>query len=595
MAGRTPATATTPLTSSRRPARTRWWVSAAALLALSAAPGCSLLTGRKGADPDGQAGVADLLQPPEVPDLIREAAAPRGLNPIHVTGVGLVNSLPGTGGPADPSPYRDQLIEEMRRNDVKKPEEILEASSNSIVRVRATVPPGAKRGDPIDLQIDAPPGSNATNLQGGWLLDTRMRLQQVIQGRVRKGDVLALGTGSVLTRAAFQGDDDPRHNGQALVLGGGRVQSTRKLGFVIRPEYQHVKVSSDIAAAINRRFFFFDGTTRRGVAKAVEDDYVELELHPRYEGALGRYVAVVRAIGISERKANDQARLQDLSDRLKDPASASDAALQLEALGESAVPTLVAAVQSENPELRFYAAEALGFLGRREAIAPLEDAIANESAFRYPALTVLEGLDHPGVVDALTRLFDQPSIETRYGAFTTLRRRSDASRVLSPTEIGTATRLYRIESQAPPAVVVSTREVPEVVIFGEPAPVKIEKFLFGPGGMIIKPEQPGKVRISRFQVGEKDRRAVVDSTIQGLIEGIVAVGGGYGDVIAVLRNAKSEGFIVDQFAIDPLPKALRTYHREEGSLQEDDDSVSESETDPSEEPEFFDRFIGSGV
>ena len=179
------------------------------------------------------------------------------------------------------------------------------------------------------------------------------------------------------------------------------------MGLVLRPEYRHVKVSSDLAAAINRRFFFFDGTTRRGVAKAVEDDYVELELHPRYEGALGRYIAVVKAIGIKEREANSQARLKKLATMLADPTTAADAALQLEALGESAIPTLTAATRSENPELRFYAAEALGYLDREEAIVPLEDAIANESAFRYPALASLRGLEHPTVVEALVRLFDQ--------------------------------------------------------------------------------------------------------------------------------------------------------------------------------------------
>lgn len=525
--------------------------------------GCTSLTGRGSDD----SSVSKLLEAPEPPELIREAAAARGMNPIEISGVGLANSLPGTGGPTDPSPYRDQLIEEMQRNDVKSPNEILEQDSNAIVRVFATVPAGAKRGDTIDLRIDSPAGSNTSNLHGGWLLDTRMRMEQVIQGRVRKGDVLAMGMGPILTRATFQGSADERMKTQGLVLAGGTVQKTRNMGLVLRPEYQHVKVSSDIAAAINRRFFFFDGTTRRGVAKPVEDDYIELELHPRYEGSLGRYVAVVRAIGINERKANSQTRLQELADLLSDPATSADAALQLEALGESAIPTLTAGLRNDNPELRFYAAEALAYLDRAEAIEPLEDAIANESAFRYPALNALRGLAHPEVIDALTRLFNRPSIETRYGSFVALRKRDDSAMALAAEQLGQTLRYYQIESVAPSAIVVSTRDEPEIVVFGRPSPIQISGAILGPNALIVKPDptDQGRIRVSRFQVGKEDRRAVMPATIRGLIDGILAVGGDYADIVEVLREAKSKQHIDDQLAIDPLPKALRTYYRDEES------------------------------
>ncbi|MCO8121969.1 flagellar basal body P-ring protein FlgI [Stieleria sp. TO1_6] len=538
----------------------------ASCLAVLLLVGCSSLTGKKNSDVAEDSGIAKLLAVPELPDLIREAGAPRGLNAIPIRGVGLVNSLSGTGGPADPSSYLDQLIEEMRHNDVKSPNQILELDSNAMVRIIATVPPGAKRGDRIDLKIEAPPGSNASDLHGGWLLDSRMRLQQMIQGRVRKGEVLAMGTGSVLTRFALEGGADDRQKTQGLVLGGGTVQKTRNMGFVLRPEYQHVKVASDIAAAINRRFFFFDGTTRRGVAKAVEDDYIELELHPRYEGALGRYVAVVRAIMIDERKANSQQRLQKLGELLSDPATASDAALQLEALGESAIPTLLAETKSDNPELQFYAAEALAYLDRDESVAVLEQA-ASEPAFRYSVFAALGGLEHPSVVDALQRLFDQPSQETRYGAFVALRKRNDASRVLIPQPIEKTLNYYQVESDSPTAIALSSRDVAEVVVFGEPSPVKIDGALLGPNALILKPDssEAGKIRVSRFEVGKQDRRATVPASIRGIIEGVVAVGGSYGDVVTILRMAKSSNYIEDQVAIDPLPKPMRTYYREEQS------------------------------
>ncbi len=525
--------------------------------------GCSLLR-----RPDGKSpGVAELMDAPEPPELIRQASSPRGLNPMRVSGVGLVNSLPKTGGPADPSPFRDMLLDEMRRNDVPAPNEILEAETNALVRVYAVIPPAAKRGDQVDVTIDSPPGNNASNLHGGWLLDTRLRMEQLIQGRVRKGDLAAMATGSVLTRAATRNTTDESLRTEGVILGGATVQKSRNMGLVIRPEYQHVKVASQISEAINRRFFFFDGTTRRGVSKPVEDDYVEIDLHPRYEASLGRYVAVVQAIAIDDRRANSQERLSELALQLNDPATAADAALQLEALGESAIPTLIEATKSENPELRFYAAEALAYLDRSEAIPVLEQSIAEESAFRYPGLAALQGLKHPAVGDALLRLMHQSSVETRYGAYVTLRKRSEVAERLPLQRIGDTLEFCQIESATEPAVVLSLRDQPELVVFGTASPVRVEGAILGPAGLIIKadPADATQLRISRFTVGSEDRRSSQPASVRGLVDGIVAVGGDYGDVVAVMRIAKNKGCLVDQLVMDPLPKALRTYYREDES------------------------------
>ena len=79
---------------------------------------------------------------------------------------------------------------------------------------------------------------------------------------------------------------------------------------------------------------------------------------------------------------------------LTNPATAADAALQLEAMGESAVPILIDALNSTNPELRFYAAESLAYLDRTEAVDALETAIRETAAFRHPSLLALQGMNH---------------------------------------------------------------------------------------------------------------------------------------------------------------------------------------------------------
>ena len=92
--------------------------------------------------------------------------------------------------------------------------------------------------------------------------------------------------------------------------------------------------------------------------------------------------------------------------------------------------------------------------------------------------------------------------------------------------------------------------------------------------------QEGSLRISRFQVGKDDKRTTVDNSVTSVIRGIYSVGGQYGDVIAVLRMAKDQGYLSDRLAIDPLPEPLRTYYRNEA---EESAEADDMQTAPEQE------------
>jgi len=533
-------------------------------LTLSWVGGCNSLFPERYEEAENEAKLRELMRAPAPPELIRDGTVMQGLRPLRIEGVGAVNALAGTGGPPDPSAFRDQLLEEMKRHEVISPNQWLEQDDTALVRVVALIPPGAKRGDSIDIRVIAPKESRVSDLHHGWLLDTRLREQRMLQNVVRQSDVMAIGQGSILTRADHEPNEDETLKNEGRVLAGGRVQVTRKLGLILRPEYQHAKLSKAIADAVNRRLFFFDGTTRRGIATAIEDDFIEIGVHPRYRDNVPRMMQVIHAIGVKAEMSGRQERLADLAQRLQAPETAADAALQLEALGESAVPTLLEGLESSNPELRFYAAESLAYLDRVESIEPLETAARDTAAFRYPSLIALQGLEQQLAIDALRRLTHERSLETRYGAFCSIRRRLDGKAVLGGSQLGPLT-LYQLPSQTTPAIAVSLQEEPEVVLLGEVHPIKISPFLMLPGGIMIKPDpkHPDELlRISRFEAGEQDRRVVVSNSPDDVIAGIVQVGGCYGDVINLLREAKNRGFLQDQLAINPLPTPMRTYYRD---------------------------------
>ncbi|MEM6778806.1 MAG: flagellar basal body P-ring protein FlgI [Planctomycetota bacterium] len=537
--------------------------------------GCSSLWGKsdRPGDPGDGNTLKDLLQVPEPPDLVREAAVPSGMKFVRVEGVGVVNALPGSGGPAQPSALREMLMEEMKHNDIPNPNQYLERADTALVQVHSIVPPGARRGDPLDVTLRTPVQTEAVDLHGGWLLDTRLRYQQRLGGTTRSSEVMSIGTGEVLTRFDREGRDDEANRVQGMVLSGGTVQVDRKLGLVLRPDFSHVKMASAIAAAINRRFYFYDGTTRRGIAKAIEDDFIEIEVHPRYRGNEFRLMEVIRALGVAPESSATQTRLVQLGERLRDVETAADAALQLEGLGEGAIPTLLDAIEHADAERRFYAAEALAYLDRHESIEPLISSIRHDRAFRAPAFDALRGLQHHDVAPALADLLHDDSLETRYGAFDTLRRREDPSPSITGQRLNGSFSLYQLESRAPAAVVLSLRRRPEVVLLGSPRPLKIESFLRGPGGLLIRQsDTPGKLRLSRFQPGQDDARIEVDATLPGVISGIARVGGGYGDVVALLRSAKTNGILPDQLAMDPLPEHHRQYYRDDDSSDRDFDA-----------------------
>ncbi len=531
---------------------------------LAATGGCAMFRGDSG---DENAELNKLMSVPELPPRIGEAAVPRGLEPLKIDGVGLITGLPGTGGATEPSPFRDLLIDEIKRNDVADPDRVLETDDTAMVQVRCLVPPGARRGDNVDAILVSSPGTTAKNLRGGYLLKARLRQQKIIQGQVRRSDVMAIAGGPVLTEASYRpGSDAADVNG--TILSGVQISVDRPLTLVIRPEFSHAKTSARIATVINDRFFFFDGSNRRGIAKAIEDDHLKVEVHPRYRENVPRMMSVIASIDPRGDARHVQPQLADCAARLKLPATAAAAALEMEALGETAIPTLIEALRSDNPELRFYAAEALAYLDQTEAIEPLVASILADASFRQPALSAAGTMQNVRVAERLRPLMAESSMEVRYGAFAAIRDRESDRGSLAGANVGGVLRFYRVASGSTPAVAVSVRRKPEVVVFGGPVAVDFQTPLRSVGGFVLRHEN-GQLRISRFQTGQPDQNVDVPADVRSLVGGIVGLGGGHGDVVATLRAAAAGGHLGDvPLAIDPLPEGGRTYHRVDGDENE---------------------------
>ena len=334
------------------------------LVALAALCGCTSQVVLP-TDSGSNAAAAQLTVPPEDEvTLIKDLAQPWGTSFIKLEGVALVTGLEGTGSDPPPSTLRTTLISEMETHEVKNPNQILASPNTSLVLIRAFLPPGVRKGDHFDIEVLLPSRSETTSLRGGWLMRTRLREVAVLNNSLHTGRVSGLAEGNVLVDAVFDGAEDKVGEVRGRVLGGGTSLASRPLGLEVQTENRSVRTSALVGAAINARFHTFDHGVKKGVATPKRDNFIELDVHPRYQQNLARYMRVVRNIAFTESPTDRIRRMETLERQLRDPATAANVALQLEAIGKEAIPILHKATRSDDRDVRFYAAEALALHGR---------------------------------------------------------------------------------------------------------------------------------------------------------------------------------------------------------------------------------------
>jgi flagellar basal body P-ring protein FlgI len=170
----------------------------------------------------------------------------------------------------------------MLENNLKKQgysnlKELLDdpGKTTSLVLVSALIPPGARKGEPIDIQVMLPDESKTTSLKGGKLLacdlfnsDTTGNIKSMVHegrpagpsGDLKLGDVWAKAEGAVIAgqyvpdngKAEVEKDAD----GQPMfkvgrIWGGGRVTRTRPYFVLLNPGDQNPRMAAIVAERLN--------------------------------------------------------------------------------------------------------------------------------------------------------------------------------------------------------------------------------------------------------------------------------------------------------------------------------------------------------
>lgn len=501
---------------------------------------------------------------------VGDLAVPFGMHAVEIESVGLVTGLDNTGSDPPPSPQRGALLSDMQARGVLHPNQVLASPATALVLVRGFLRPGIQQGDRFDLEIRVPSRSETTSLQGGWLMETRLKEMAVLNQRIRDGHVLGMAEGAVLIDpGADEGDRVAMTRGR--ILGGGVALKSRPLGLVLKPERQSVAYSGLVGTAINRRFHKFRQGVKEGVATPKTDEYIEISVHARYKDNIARYMQVLRAIPLRETAKQQVARLALLQQQLLDPVTSASAAIRLEAIGHDAVDALVKGIESSDPEVRFYAAEALAYMDDARAVEPLVRAARDEPAFRVFALTALSAMDDLAATEGLRSLLDVSSVETRYGAFRALWASNARDAMVRGEYLGEQFSYHVLDTEGPALIHLTRSYRPELVVFGHEQRFRTPLVLEAGKHILVTAKGGDEVTVSRFYIDKPDQKRVVSTKVDDVIRAVVELGGTYPDVVQALQQAKASHSLTARLEVDALPQAGRTYVRSSSRDSDADD------------------------
>jgi hypothetical protein len=611
-----------PISPVRRSRRAAGWLLAAVLVG---AAGCAQIQPR-GQSADDLEARFDLKEVLTVGDVTDVANA----GPLQVSGVGLVVGLDGTGGGAPPSEYRTMLEQQLAKQGVRNVKHELDAPDNAMVLVTALIPPGARKGDPLDIQVTLPPGSRVTSLRGGVLKECALRNHEMTGNfqptghggnRLLTGHVLAHARGPLLVGFGPDTEDSARLR-QARIWDGGCSLIDRPFYLVLKNDQKFARVANAVAQEINRHFpddasrqqeilrqrrllmlnevanqindkgpdKFRVPTLNKGeTARAVTKEMIYLQVPPAYRLNAERYLLVSRLVPLREAAEAKGRYREHLREMLLDPAYTVRAALRLEALGKESIPILKEGLNSRHTLVRFAAAEALAYLNCGAGGDELARLAQQYEALRAYSLMALSSMDAAVSYLRLSELLASPDAEVRYGAFRALRLLDGGASAVQGELLGESFWLHKLVPNAPPLVHACTTQRAEVVLFGEPARLVAPfRVLAGEFTMTAAPGDD-RCTVSRFVVSPpSEKRRQCSFRLEDILRTVAELGGQYPDVIELLRQVDRHGCMTAKVRFDAAPVVVPIEDlAQEGKsprlLRPEEDALADRERDAREQ------------
>jgi hypothetical protein len=491
------------------------------------------------------------------------------VEPVPLGGIALVAGLDGTGGEAAPED-RSRLEDELRHLGVKDIKKWVNSPDTAVVYVSGVLPTGARKGDRVDIDVALTPRSRATSLRGGYLMEcvlynydfTRNLTSNPDAPQVAlRGHPVAKAEGPVLVGLG-EGDEGQRVK-RGRVWNGARLTIDWPLTLVLKADHQSATWAATVAERIND---VFDGGLRAGgtaVAKARDPMNIPVRVPVQYRLNQPHYLRVVRAITLYEcadlpddRPDNRSYRTRLTADLL-DPAHTVSAALRLEALGSSGVPSLLPGLKSPHLLVRFSAAQALAYLNSPSCADELARIVRYEPLLRAYALTALASLEESVAETRLAELLTSGGDdETRYGAFRALRARNERNPLVRGELLNNSFWLHRVPGRTEPLVHVCSNHRAEIIVFGA-EPALQPPFAFSVADFTVKAEEgDAGCTVSRYPAhGVPGKRQCRTMQVEEVLRAMADLGGTYPEAVELLDQAGRCKALGCRLAYDALPQA----------------------------------------
>lgn len=408
----------------------------ALLPALALLPGCG---GEKPKPIDVKPSVVRDVPPP-LRGTVGSEVTFAGIEPVLVSGIGLVVGLNGTGG----KPLPDQIQATMEREmglrgigkansgsgtavDQRSPRELLRDPNTAVVIVQAAVPPGLPQGAEFDVYIEA---VNADSLEGGLLWTTDLQVGPPSTFGAVKTRIVARARGPIFinpfAEPGKEGEGPLQTRGR--VLNGGEMTNPFQIQLTLdNDSHQRAR---DIVSAINSRIPPGRGdlgqTAQGRLGGKESGPTVVLSVPQRYRRSAADFLSLVRSMPIDQVFLEERAK-RTVEVMKAEPTMADDLSYVLEGIGEKSLPFVRSLYDYAEPVPRMAALRAGARLGdARAATALRELAETGLSTQRLEAIALLAKIEGgPSVDKTLQGLLLHDELLVRVAAYEALVRRAE--------------------------------------------------------------------------------------------------------------------------------------------------------------------------
>ena len=511
--------------------------------------------------------------------LVQDLARPANVHASKIEGVALVRGLRGTGADEPPSTYQQLLLQDLQRDvDQKRTAKSQIASlDTAIVLMETIVPPGARKGDRLDVSIKLQPKSEASSIQNGYVEKGEL-YQYMAADVIRRGYKLGEVNGYVTLDPDLVEKDSPVAYKQGKIIGGAVVSRSRPIWLELKEDERSAGVAQRLEDVINKRFSYtkagYAGKKKVAEAKAGAAR-INLEVPEEYRDNVVRYVNVIGAISFYESDDELNERIDKLARQLLQEEMSEFAAIQLEAIGSNnakVVDAIKRGLESPNDAVRFNSAITSSYFNlraERQLTAKILAEFARNNSKYRPASLATMGVCMKTSFDVdseLRELLSDDNIETRYGAFRALWTRNPNDYMIQGENMGGQFSYHCLNCGGSPYVHIAQSTRPEIALFNADQ-IFLQGFVdieANPRLTIRSDEDDIVVKKYALDDGIDEQRRV-GYKLDDVVRAIVEIGGTYPDVVSFLTQAKTKKLIRAEgadgefaecpLAIDALPGA----------------------------------------